>query len=64
MHETGDHDWLKQGSTSSGAVREIYDDWAGHYDETLKSWGYDAPVQAAEMLRAAVPADAVVLDAG
>ena len=64
MHDTGDHDWLKQGSTSSGEVKEVYDNWAGSYDETLESWDYRAPAQAAEMLRAAMPADSVLLDAG
>jgi predicted TPR repeat methyltransferase len=64
MHDTGDHDWLKQGSTLSGEVREIYDDWAGSYDETLESWDYRAPAQAAEMLRAAIPAGSVLLDVG
>jgi predicted TPR repeat methyltransferase len=64
MHDRGDHDWLKQGSTSSSEVREIYDDWAGNYDETLESWDYRAPAQAAKMLRAAIPAGSVLLDVG
>ena len=62
--DEGDHDWLKQGSTSSGELREIYDDWAGSYDETLENWDYRAPAQAAKMLRAQVPAGSVLLDAG
>lgn len=64
MHDTSDHDWLKQGSTSSGEVKEIYDDWAGSYDEALENWDYRAPASAAEMLRAAVPAESALLDAG
>jgi predicted TPR repeat methyltransferase len=64
MHDAGDHDWLKQGSTSSGEVRKIYDDWAASYDKTLERWDYRAPAQAAELLRAAIPAGSVLLDAG
>ena len=64
MPETGDHDWLKQGSTSSGEVRKIYDEWAADYDETLEKWDYRAPAQAAEFLRAAIPASAELMDAG
>lgn len=63
MHDD-DHHWLKHGSTSSGEVREVYDAWADDYDETLQGWDYRAPAQAAEMLCAAIPADAVVFDAG
>jgi len=64
MHDTGNHGWLKQGSTSSGEVKKIYDDWADSYDKTLESWDYRAPAHAAELLRAAIPADSVLLDAG
>jgi len=64
MHDTVDHDWLKQASTSSGEVREIYDNWAGSYDETLEGWDYRAPTRAAEMLRAAMPGGSVLLDVG
>lgn len=64
MQDTEEHDWLKQGSTSSGEVRKIYDDWAGSYDETLESWDYRAPTQAAEMLRDAAPAGSILLDVG
>jgi predicted TPR repeat methyltransferase len=64
MQDTEEHDWLKQGSTSSGEVRKIYDDWAGSYDETLESWDYRAPTQAAEMLRDATPAGSILLDVG
>lgn len=64
MHDSEDHHWLKQGSTSSSEVRKIYDDWAGSYDETLKGWDYRAPAQAAQMLRAVMPAQSTLLDAG
>lgn len=59
----GDH-WLKQGSTSSSKVREVYDNWAHSYEEMLESWDYRAPGYAANMLRATVPAHAALLDAG
>jgi predicted TPR repeat methyltransferase len=64
MQDTGDHDWLKQGSTSSAEVGEIYDGWAAEYEETLAQWDYRAPVQAAALLRAAVPDGAALLDVG
>ncbi len=64
MQDTGDHDWLKQGSTSSAEVGEIYDNWAAEYEETLAQWDYRAPVQAAALLRAEVPAGAALLDVG
>jgi len=64
MHDTGEHDWLKQGSTSSGEVRKTYDNWAASYDKTLESWNYRAPTHAAGLLRAAMPARSVLLDVG
>lgn len=64
MNDAGDDHWLKQGSTSSSEVREVYDSWAHSYEETLESWEYRAPAQAANMLRAVVPAHAALLDAG
>jgi hypothetical protein len=56
MHDTRDHHWLKQGSMLSGEVREVYDNWARSYDETLKCWDYRAPAKAAEMLCAVMTA--------
>ena len=59
-----DHHWLKDGSTTSDEVRAVYDEWADTYDETLASWDYRAPAEAARMLRAELSADAAILDAG
>ena len=64
MEDSGDHDWLKQGSTSSDEVRQIYDEWAIEYDETLANWDYRAPTQAAVYLRKAISVDAEILDVG
>ena len=71
--EVHDDDWLVQGSTSPGAVRQYYDQQADTYDALLASWGYEAPVAAARLLlqHLAVDVDGhveggagVVLDAG
>ena len=59
-----DHHWLKHGSTACDEVRAVYDEWADTYDETLASWNYRAPAEAAGMLRAELAADAAILDAG
>ena len=59
-----EHHWLKHGSTASEVVRAVYDEWADTYDETLASWDYRAPAEAAGMLRAELSADAAILDAG
>jgi ubiquinone/menaquinone biosynthesis C-methylase UbiE len=64
MHEQDDHHWLKHGSTTSSEVRDVYDEWADSYDETLEDWDYRAPAKAAGMLRAVLPAEAALLDAG
>jgi predicted TPR repeat methyltransferase len=45
-------------------VAAYYDAWAEGYDADLDAWAYEAPVRVAEYLRARVPADAAVLDAG
>lgn len=64
MEDSGNHGWLKQGSTSSEDVRKIYDDWSARYDDNLAEWDYRAPVQAAAYLRETVPLDAEILDVG
>ena len=64
MPEQLDLHWLKQGSSSSTEVQEIYDNWADSYDQTLEGWDYRAPAHAAKVLRADLPADSVFLDAG
>ena len=61
-------DWLVRGSTSTDDVRRYYDDQAATYDETLDSWGYDAPTHVAALAMAALPdagrIESSVLDAG
>jgi predicted TPR repeat methyltransferase len=51
-------------SRDSDYVSQYYDNWADAYEEDLTKWRYDAPVQAALMLRGELPQAAVVLDAG
>jgi predicted TPR repeat methyltransferase len=51
-------------SRDSDYVSKYYDDWAEAYEEDLTRWRYDAPVQAALMLRGELMPTAVVLDAG
>lgn len=59
-----DHKGLRDLSTDSADVAEYYDEWAEDYDETLAKWRYEAPGRAAALLRAALDADSIVLDAG
>lgn len=55
---------LKTGATDSRAVSGYYDDWAGTYDETLKSWNYTAPADAAELLSVYLKNGNAILDVG
>ncbi|MEO9904024.1 class I SAM-dependent methyltransferase [Nisaea sp.] len=50
-----------------GAVNaESYDDWASDYDRELANWGYEAPEQAAGLLKGHLPGfdGAAILDCG
>ena len=64
MNDTGEHNWLKGGSTSSSQLKQIYDDWANNYDDNLKNWDYRAPAHAADMLHGKIQAGSVLLDVG
>lgn len=65
MTEQDSQSWLKQGaSLSTEDIRRHYDDWAQTYDETLRSWGYRAPEEAAAMLGTRLAAEAALFDAG
>ncbi|EPX83862.1 class I SAM-dependent DNA methyltransferase [Salipiger mucosus] len=55
---------LKSGATDSGAVSDYYDDWAKSYDETLKSWNYTAPMDAADLIAGHLRPGARILDVG
>ena len=48
----------------SGDIERYYDQWAAEYDDDLRHWNYQAPVEAAALLRQGVPLEAPVLDAG
>ena len=58
------HSWLKEASTISEDVAAYYDDWAGKYNEDLNSWEYQAPVEAAKLLKKFMPESGKILDAG
>ncbi len=45
-----DKSWLRVPLTDPVAVAERYDEWAPSYDDELRAWGYEAPVQAARLL--------------
>lgn len=62
--DDNDHNWLRQGSTSSADVAKSYDDWADTYNETLADWDYRAPGDAARLLQRTTASDAAILDAG
>ncbi|EPX76436.1 class I SAM-dependent DNA methyltransferase [Salipiger mucosus] len=55
---------LKSGTTNAAAVSGYYDDWASTYDDTLKSWNYQAPSDAAQRLAPYLKAGDAVLDVG
>lgn len=58
------HSGLKSIPRESSQVAKYYDDWAIEYNESLAGWNYDAPEQVASILRAELPPDSVILDAG
>ena len=62
-HES-DRNGLSRLPSDSGEVEKYYDDWAKDYDRTLAEWRYEAPARAAEMLRARLRPEDVILDAG
>lgn len=58
------HSWLKEASTISEDVAIYYDDWAEQYNKDLKAWEYQAPVEAAKLLKKFMPESGKILDAG
>lgn len=48
----------------SSEIERYYDKWAAAYDDDLRDWNYQAPREAAALLRQAVPLDGRILDAG
>jgi len=59
-----EHSWLKEANTISEDVAVYYNDWAQKYNEDLKAWEYQAPVEAAKLLKKFMPESGKVLDAG
>ena len=62
--EPSGHGGLSTLSRNSEDVAQYYDDWAADYDETIAHWRYEAPEQVARMLRAELPVESAILDAG
>ena len=58
------HSWLKGASTKSEDIEQYYDAWAKEYNEDLKNWEYQAPIEAAKLLRKVTPRSIKILDAG
>ncbi|ANT62957.1 hypothetical protein AYJ57_21000 (plasmid) [Salipiger sp. CCB-MM3] len=55
---------LKSGSTDAKTISAYYDKWASTYDETLNSWNYRTPSDAAKLLAPELEPGAFVLDVG
>lgn len=65
VSENDDHSWLKDiRKMDREELRAYYDQWAESYDETLQSWDYQAPKQAASMLKPLISSEATIFDAG
>ena len=62
--DTSGHHGLSNLSRNSDDVAQYYDDWAADYDETIADWQYQAPEKVAQMLRAELSPESVILDAG
>ena len=62
--QSGGFTSLKTGSTDSDAIAAYYDDWARTYDETLSTWDYQAPRDAAALLAPHLAPNAHILDVG
>jgi predicted TPR repeat methyltransferase len=58
------HTGLSNLSRKSDDVAKYYDNWASDYDGTLSDWRYEAPEQAASMLRVKLSPKSAILDAG
>ena len=58
------HSWLKETHTASADVAAYYDDWAEGYNKDLEAWEYQAPIEAARLLKKKTPASGRILDAG
>lgn len=42
--------WFAKGSQESSEVEDYYNEWATGYEESVKSWGYNSPVEAVDLL--------------
>ncbi|MBF0279803.1 MAG: class I SAM-dependent methyltransferase [SAR324 cluster bacterium] len=59
-----DKDGLSNISRKSDDVAKYYDNWADNYEKMLDQWQYEAPYQAASMLRSKLALLSSVLDVG
>ncbi|MEJ8473247.1 class I SAM-dependent DNA methyltransferase [Roseibium algae] len=55
---------LKQGLKDPDAIADYYDQWAVSYDQTLATWDYAAPGEAAALIVPHLVSEATILDVG
>ncbi len=60
----GNDKWFAKGSQESNEVEEYYNTWGKDYETSVKSWDYDAPEKAAELMKKYKQVDGTVCDAG
>jgi predicted TPR repeat methyltransferase len=57
-------EWFKAGSQEAEEVTDYYNNWARTYEDSVRSWDYDAPEIATQLLRKYSEVDGTVCDAG
>ena len=60
----GNDKWFAEGSQADTEVEKYYNTWGKDYEDSVKSWDYDAPETAAALLNQYKQVDGTVCDAG
>ncbi|HKL81219.1 MAG TPA: methyltransferase domain-containing protein, partial [Desulfobacter sp.] len=60
----GEDKWFAEGSQTADEVEEYYNKWGKDYEDSVKSWDYDAPEKATALLKEYKQVDGTVCDAG
>ena len=60
----GTDKWFAEGSQADNEVEKYYNTWGKDYEDSVKSWDYDAPETAAALLNEYKQVDGTVCDAG
>lgn len=56
---------LAAGARTADGAKQVYEEWAEEYDETLKQWNYEAPRRSAGMIAAAgIDTSSTIFDCG